>query len=156
MPSRRPRRHMDSSRVKIEIKGITVGAFTAVDGIESKTEVIDGMDAIGRDNCDRNDMWGSKSPGRTTCSNIVLKRGYVNTDELWMWYKRVVDGEVELRSGSIIICGHDGSEISRYNFFKAWPCRYKILVPDAVNKKNLVEEIEIVVGKIERDKPFPH
>jgi phage tail-like protein len=142
MPNRRPFDHLVTSKFKVEIDGVTQGAFAAVDGLESTTEVVHFADG--------NDIIDRKRPGRSHYSNIVLRRGYLNTDELWEWYKQVLDGNVVRRSGSIIICGDDGSEIFRYNFFEAWPCRWKSLVLDAQHTKNMVEEIELAVEKIER------
>jgi phage tail-like protein len=143
MPNRRTNDHLVTSKFKIEIEGVTQGAFAAMDGIESTTEVVhfaDGDDIIER-----------KRPGRTRYSNIILKRGFVNTDELWIWYKSVIDGKVDRRSGSIILTGDDGSEIMRYNFFEAWPCRWKSFVLNASSKtKSIIEELEIAVEKIER------
>lgn len=142
MPNRRPHDHLVTSKFKVEIEGVTQGAFAALEGIESTTEVVqftDGDDLILR-----------KRPGRTDYSNIILKRGYTNSDELWNWYKAVVNGEVERKSGSIILCADDASEIMRYNFFEGWPCRWKSLVLDASKTDALVEELEIAVEKIER------
>jgi len=142
VPNRRPHDHLVTSKFKVEIEGVTQGAFAALEGIESTTEVVqftDGDDLILR-----------KRPGRTDYSNIILKRGYTNSDELWNWYKAVVDGKVERKSGSIILCADDGSEIMRYNFFEGWPCRWKSLVLDASKTGALVEELEIAVEKIER------
>ena len=142
MPNRRNFDHLGSSKFKIEIEGVTQGAFTAIEGMETNTEVItftDGSDLIVR-----------KRPGRTTYSNIILKRGFINTDELWNWYKAVIDGMVERKSGSLIVCADDGSEIMRYNFFEAWPCRWKNFVMGAKDARTLIEELEIVVEKIER------
>lgn len=142
MPNRRPHDHLVACKFKVEINGVTVGAFSSVDGIESKTDVIifhDGSDLLQR-----------KRPGRTTYSNIVLKRGFVNTDELWKWYKKVIDGKVERKSGSIIVCADDMTEIFRYNFFEAWPCRWKSLELEGGSAEGLVEELEIAVEKIER------
>ncbi len=142
MPNRRPFDHLVTSKFKVEIEGVTQGAFAAVDGLESTTEVVHFADG--------NDIIDRKRPGRSHFSNIVLRRGYLNMDELWEWYKQVLDGNVVRRAGSIIICGDDGSEIFRYNFFEAWPCRWKSLVLDAQHTKNMVEEIELAVEKIER------
>ena len=143
MPNRRQNDHLVSSKFKIEIEGVTQGAFAAMDGLESKSEVVhfaDGDDIIER-----------KRPGRTWYSNIVLKRGYVNSSELWDWYKAVTDGKVERKSGSVILVGDDGSEILRYNFFEGWPCRWKSFKLNASSRtKSIVEEIEIAVEKIER------
>ena len=142
MPTRRPHDHLGSHKFKVEIEGVTVGAFTAVEGMEAKTDVIiyaDGDDMIVR-----------KRPGRTTFSNIVLKRGFINTDELWNWYKAVMDGKVERKAGSVIILDEAGNEIMRYNFFEGWPCRWKNFVLDATLADTLVEELEIAVERIER------
>ena len=142
MPNRREFDHLVSSKFKIEIEGVTVAAFTSFEGIESETEVIvfdDGDDLLVR-----------KRPGRTHYSNLILKRGYINTSELWDWYKNVIDGKVERKSGSIISLADNGEEILRYNFFEAWPCRWKGFVFDANRRGTLFEEIEIAVEKVEK------
>jgi len=50
----------------------------------------------------------------------------------------------------VIVHGDDNEEILRYNFFEAWPCRWKSFSLDAANSKSLVEELEIVVERVER------
>ena len=142
MPNRRPFDHLGAHKFKIEIEGVTVGAFSAISGMEATTEV------IAFDNDD--DMIRRKRPGRTSYSNIILKRGFTNNTELWDWYKAVTDGAVERKAGSIIILDEAMGEIMRYNFFEAWPCRWKNFVLDAGTPGLLVEELEIVVEKIER------
>ena len=142
MPNRREFDHLVNCKFKVEINGVTVGAFAAVDGIESSTEVVNFADG--------NDIILRKRPGRTSYANIVLKRGFTGSDELWTWYKAVLDGKVERRSGSIVLCGDDGNEIMRYNFFEGWPCRWKSFALDAMKSSNLVEEVEIAVEKVER------
>ncbi len=142
MPNRRATDHLITSKFQIEIEGVTQGAFAAVDGLESTTEVIHYADG--------NDIVSRKRPGRSHYSNIVLRRGFVNSDELWIWYRQVTEGRVERKAGSIIVNGDDGSEILRYNFFEAWPCRWKSFVLDATRTKNMVEEIEMVIERLER------
>ncbi len=142
MPNRRQFDHLVTSKFKVEIEGVTVAAFTAVDGLESATQVIhyaDGDNVVLR-----------KRPGRTSYANIVMRRGYVSSDELWRWYETVSAGKVERKSGSLIVCADDGSEILRYNFFEAWPCRWKSFMLDASDDGNLVEELELVIERFER------
>ena len=91
MPNRRPFDHIGNYNFKVEINGVTVAAFTEVSGLESVTEVVETSDGDG--------LPIRKRPGRTTYSNIVLSRGYINTDELWLWRKAVADGMVERKSG---------------------------------------------------------
>lgn len=141
MPNRREHDHIGNYNFKVEIQGVTVAAFQEVGGLEVRTEVIEYQDG--------DDIVLRKRPGRTSYPNIVLRRGYINTDELWQWVKAVIDGKVERKSGSVILGADDGSEITRYNFFEAWPCKWKGFTLDGKGNGALVEEIEIAVEKIE-------
>jgi len=142
MANRREKDHLVANRFRVEIEGVNVGSFIQFSGAEATTAVIIYQDG--------NDLLTRKRPGRTTFSNIVLKRGYINSDALWNWYKAVMDGVVERKSGSIISLDDRGDEIIRYNFFDAWPCRWKGMEFDTSSNSALVEEIELVVEKIER------
>ena len=142
MPNRREFDFMNSNNFKVEIEGVTVASFAAFGGFDIETEVVE------FDNGD--DIIMRKRPGRTNYNNLVLKRGYINTDELWNWYKKVIEGKIERRSGSIVACGDDGSEILRYNFFEGWPCKWKGFEFNASKKGSLFEEIEIAVEKVEK------
>lgn len=142
MPNRREFDHIGGYNFKIELEGVDAGAFTEAIGPEVITEVLATSDG--------EEMTIRKRPGRTTCSNIILRRGFTNTEELWDWYKAVMDGRIERRSGSIVICDDVGDEIVRYNFLDAWPCRWKISPINAQQRSTLIEEIEIVAERIER------
>jgi phage tail-like protein len=142
MPNRRAFDHIGNYNFKVEIEGVTVGAFMEVSGLESTTEVLETGDG--------DDLNVRKRPGRTSYTNIVLRRGFTNTDELWKWRQQVVNGQVERKSGSIVLCDDTGGEIMRYNFFEAWPCRWKSSMLSARERGTVFEEIEIVVEKIER------
>ena len=142
MPNRRPFDHLFNGRFKIEIEGVTQGAFMQCSGLEARVDVIpfsDGSDLLRR-----------KRPGRPGVSNIVLKRGYTNNDELWNWFKAGADGQVQRKSGSVIVCDDNSVDLFRFNFFEAWPCRWKSLELNADRPGSLVERIEIAVEKIER------
>ncbi len=142
MPNRREFDHIGNYNFKVEIEGVTVGAFRNVEGLDSETEVIEFQDG--------DDIVLRKRPGRTKYSNVSLKRGYINTDELWTWRKKVIDGVVERKSGSIILCADDGTEVMRYNFYEGWPCKWKGFTLDGKGTDVNVEEMELAVEKIER------
>jgi phage tail-like protein len=142
VPNRREFDHLFNGRFKIEIEGVTQGAFTECGGIEAHVDVVQFNDG--------SDLRTRKRPGRPGVSNIVLKRGVVNTTELWDWFKAVLEGKVERKAGSVIVCDDAGGEIYRYNFFEAWPCRWKSLELRADKPGSLVEELEIVVEAVER------
>jgi phage tail-like protein len=142
MPNRRPHDHIGQFNFKVEIEGVTVGAFKNVEGLDSETEVVEYQDG--------DDIVLRKRPGRTKYSNITLKRGYINTDELWNWRKLVIEGKVDRKSGSVILCADDGSEIMRYNFYEAWPAKWKGFNLDGKGVDVTVEEVELAVEKVER------
>ena len=142
MPNRREFDHIGNFNFKVELGTEIVAAFQEVGGLEVTTEVVESQDG--------DDIVLRKRPGRTSYSNIVLRRGYTASDELWTWMKTVIDGKVERKSGSVILSGDDGTEIVRYNFFGAWPCRWKGFVLDGKGTGVAVEELEIATEKIER------
>ncbi len=133
----------------LEISGITgdsktiVGGFKSMSGLDSETEVIEFKQG--------NDKVVRKKPGRTTYANITLERGYTATDDLWQWRKNIEDGLIDRRSGSIIILDQDGeTEVARYNFYEAWPCKWYAPDVDATSSNMAIEKIELAVEKVER------
>lgn len=134
--------HIGNFNFRIEIEGLTSASFQSMDGIGSETEVI----TYGGSS----DLIQRKRPGRTKWTEITLKRGHTNNPELWAWRKSVITGQVERRSGSVIICADDGSEITRYNFFGAWPTKWKGVTMDGKGADTVVEELTLAVERIER------
>lgn len=133
----------------LEIEGVTkdakkiVGGFKSVTGMDSMTEIIEFKHG--------NDTRVRKKPGRTTYSNIILERGYTASDDLWEWRKNIEDGQIDRRSGAVIIMDHDGStEVARYEFFEAWPCKWNVPDMSAEQSGMAIEKIEIAVERVRR------
>ncbi len=139
MSTRREHDHIGNYNFKVEIEGVTAGSFSRVDGLESETDVINYYDGDSR--------LMRKRPGRTKYNNITLYRGFTNNSALWDWRKAVTDGAVERKSGSIILLDETHQEIMRYNFFEAWPCRWKSAVLDASDNGLVIEELELALRK---------
>ena len=133
----------------LEITGIIgdtkvlVGGFKSVSGMDSETEIVEFKQG--------NDMIVRKKPGRTTYANIVLERGYTATDDLWQWRRNIEDGKIDRRSGSVIILDQDGqTEVARYNFYEAWPCKWYVPEMAADQSGMAIEKMELAVEKVER------
>lgn len=127
--------------IQLLIDGRVIPGITAVSGIESSVEPVDEQTTSGL----------KKRPGKTKFANITLKRSAVGADAaLLEWYRKVLNGSTERKSGSIIYLDREGKELMRYNFFEAWPCRWKAPELNANSDANLIEEIEFVVEKVER------
>lgn len=143
MPNRRPGDHIGAFNFRMEIEGITEGPARYVGGLTTRTDVLafkDGAERIVR-----------QRPGRSRCDNLVIQRGYTNNDELYDWHEQTRQGVLSRKSGSIIILGDDAAtEITRFNFFEAWPCRWSLLPLDAEEGTALIEEIELAIEFIEK------
>lgn len=134
--------YLPAHNFKIEIDGVIAGGFKEISGLESEVEVIEFQGE---------DRLMHKRPGKTNYGNIVLKRGVTDGgDDIRQWYKKVLAGTTDRKSGSIIYLDRAGQEVLRYNFFEAWPCKWK-LPALADNGSPAIEEIEICVEKIERE-----
>jgi len=141
MSTRRSFDHIGSFNFKVEIDGLQSGTFIDVSNLESSTEVVEFRDGNG--------VTTRKIPGKSSSSNITLRRGYTDNHELWHWRRTVIQGQVQRKNISVVVCDDDNSEIMRFNFYEAWPCRYALCNLGSAENRTLVEEIELVVEGIE-------
>lgn len=140
--NRRDHDHIGGFNFRVEIDGISAGAFKNVEGLDAETEVVEYQDG--------EDLTLRKRPGRTKYSDIVLKKGYISSPDLWNWRQTVITGKVARKSGSVILLNDHGAEVMRYNFFEAWPKKWKGMTLDGKGTDAAVEEIELAVERIER------
>lgn len=120
----------------VEIDGITQAGFSECTGLATESAVIEY----------RNGNEGStvrKFPGLTKYPNIVLERGYTDSRELWDWRRAVINGQVERRSGSIVLLDTEGSEVVRFNFREGWPARWEGPALNAKANEIAIETLEI-------------
>lgn len=134
--------HIGNFNFRVEIEGLALAAFKEIEGMGSETEVIE----YG---------WPSsrilrKRPGRTKYFDLTLKRGFTNNETLWAWRKQVVDGRVERKTGSIVLLSDDGQEVRRWNFFEAWPTKWKGFSLNGKGNDVVVEEITLTLERLEQ------
>lgn len=125
----------------VEIDGITSASFLSVEGIESLTDVLEY----------RNGSEASlprSLPGLHRASNLVLRRGLTENQELWQWRQTVLEGRAERRSGAILILDQTRTPVLRITFREAWPCRWSLSRLDALTKETILEEVELVVEEL--------
>ena len=120
----------------IKIDGIDVGAFTEVDGLDAESEVIEY-----RTGSEEHRM--RKLPGLMQYSNITLKRGITDNDELWQWRKSTLDGETERRNGAIVLRNEVGEAVLTWKFREGWVVKYEGPALDASSSEVAVETVEI-------------
>ena len=123
-------------RFEIRLDDLPVGGFSECTGLQLETEVHDypegGLNTHLR-----------RFPTRTKQTNITLKRGIVD-GELWDWYYRLTQGEIESRSGSILVYDPSGSDVvMMWEFSQAFPCKWIGPELNATQNNVAVETLEL-------------
>jgi phage tail-like protein len=141
-PNSRAHDHLTDHNWQLEIEGVTQGAFAEVSGLDSETEVLEFQDG--------SDSVVHKIPGQTRYSNITLKKGYLDTVELWQWREQVTIGKFQRKRGAVILTDSEGNELRRFDFTEAWPAKWKAVPDDGeVDEDVGVEELVLAVEAID-------
>jgi len=111
--------NLSSYYFTVEIDGIETARFQKCEGLEIETYVYE-IEEGGYNTSTH------KFCGRTRYPNLVLEKGISDNNALFNWYKTTVleDKKIERKNGSIIIKDTQNNEIKRWNFFRAFPCRW--------------------------------
>ena len=122
----------------IDIDGLTAGSFSECSGLSSEGDSVEyreGTDAF---------MTPRKLVGLRKYTNITLKRGYTQNQELWSWYKNVVNGVPDRRDGSITLMNEAREPVLRWNFTAGWINKIEGPSLNASGNEVAIETIEIV------------
>lgn len=141
----------------LEISGITEagGDWWFLDGVDIKLDVIPIREGGASSEI--------KVPGdipHYSPDGIVFRRPFMpEKPNLRNWFNKTAEGLLDRRSGSIIFLDRSGTEVTRFNFFEAWPSSYRLTslgsaqVLGCSNCADMVlqEEFTIQVERIETD-----
>ena len=138
MPSEKPKYPNLAAFFRIEIKSLTVGGFSECTGLQVETEIEEHREGGLNE-------YSHKLPKGSKYGTISLKRGFINSDELWTWNQNVVDGVKDQRKDlSIILTDRQGKDICRWNVRKALPVKWNSSEFKADANTFLVETLELV------------
>ena len=130
----------------VELDGIESAHFRKCCGLEAETEVIEIEEGGGGVH---------RFKGRTRFPNLVLEQGICDNDELLKWFRNWLEGKTERKSGSVVLYDLEYNEIQRWNFFRAFPCRWVGPKLDCKMRDTLaVERIEIAHEGLELDDAY--
>jgi len=105
-------------RFKVTVDGLDAANFREVEGLNVQLDVVEYYE--GGENARHHKLIGG-----TRFSNIVLKRGTTDSKALFEWVKNTLSGKIERKNGSIEALNQAGESVARWDFKKAWPCRYE-------------------------------
>jgi phage tail-like protein len=120
------------------------GSFTEVSGLEVEIAPIEYRNGS-------EDITVRKIPGLKKFTNITLKRGVVGDLALWNWIKSVLEGRVQRADGSIMLLDENRQEVMRWNFRRAWPCKWSGPSLNAKTNEIAIETLEICHEGLEVD-----
>jgi len=123
-------------RFEIRIDDLGAGGFSECSGLQLETEVQDYAEGGFNRHL-------RKFPTRTKQSNLTLKRGIVDR-ELHDWYLELVNGEVLLKNGTILVQDPTGKEVKMaWQFHRAFPCKWQGPDLNATQSNAAVETLEL-------------
>jgi phage tail-like protein len=120
----------------VEIDGIQRAGFKEAGLITSDTDSIDY-----REGTDVN-LNVRKIPGLRKYTPLVLKRGYTQNKELWLWRKDVVNGIVKRRSIEVILLDETRQAVLRWQFREAYISKFEAGAFNAQTNEVLIESAE--------------
>jgi len=123
----------------VEIDGIASPSFSQVVFPDSTIGVVEYREGSDKPSSAR------KLPGRVKYSNIVLSRGLSQSSDLWNWWNDVRNGTPDRRNGVIVLLDTNLTEVRRWSFTGAWPCRYDVSSLDARGEETVIETLELAV-----------
>jgi len=112
------------------------GSFAEASGLETEIPAIEY-----RNGSEATTM--RKIPGLVKHTNITLKRGIIGDLAFWNWVTEGVNGNVRRTEGSILLLDENRQEVMRWNFQRAWPCKYTGPSLNAKNNEIAMETLEI-------------
>lgn len=104
-------------RVNLQFDSVIVAGFSEVSGLEVSMEP-ETVSEGGLNTATR------KLPKRYDHPNLVLKRGLTDDQHLFKWLDRAKHGQVERKSGEVVLLDSQGSQSWGWAFKDAYPVKW--------------------------------
>jgi phage tail-like protein len=127
-------------RFLVEIAGIQQAGFSECSGLGSQVEVVEY-----REGNEPNQV--RKLPGKVIYPDIVLKWGITTSRELYDWHLAVINGNLQRKTGSIVLLDDQGNAAVRWNFEDAWPSKWEGPSLNARSNQVAIESLTLTCEK---------
>lgn len=127
---------------RIELDNTSVASFRECSGLTLSTDAVDYRE--GKDV----PLSVRKLTGLRKYTNITLKRGYTQNEDLWKWYKNIMNGVSDRRSGAVVLQDEEHNDVLRWNFINAWISKWEGPTMNATSNDVAIEAIEITPEQI--------
>jgi len=121
----------------VEISGLTVAGFSEASGLQAEIEVQEYREG------GVNGYIHKRAGAARYPSNLILKRGIGDTAELWSWYCKVLQGDIERKSLAVVLMDSAGAEKRRWTFQNAYPVKWAGPDFKAQSSEMAIESLEL-------------
>ena len=124
----------------VEIAGISSIDFSEVILPQGRAEIVEYREG--------GESVGHKIAGTIHVSNLVLRRGVTQSNELFQWWQNIVDGVADRRDVAVILLDEQRQPIKRWLMPGIWPASFVVSPLIAVGEAvTLVESVECAVER---------
>jgi phage tail-like protein len=132
-----------SASWSVEVQDVGSGIFREVEGLGTALAVVqvkvDGSKLT------------TKTAGRGSASNIVLRRGLTVDTSFYDWHRQVVANGTSgaRKNGTITLFDSTQTAVATFEFTNGWPARYRVVQEES---GVVIEEITLAVDDLQRVK----
>jgi phage tail-like protein len=123
-------------RFYVDIGGATQAVFTEMSGLQVETTVLEYEEG-------GSNGFVHRLPGRSKVSNLTLKRGVTNSNELFKWYVEILNGKISRRNVSVKMYDSEGGLLAQWSFANAYPVKWIGPQLSAEGKVAAIETLEL-------------
>jgi phage tail-like protein len=133
-------------KFKVQIEGIARAGFREVSGLDAGTDAVDYREG--------DEVVIRKLAGLQKYSNITLKRGITDDQDIWKWRTMVIDGKIKeaRKNGQIIAFDDEGKEAAEWTFTNGWPTKWTGPTFNATANEVAIDTLEIAHEGLKRVK----
>jgi len=123
---------------RVELDNTTVAAFRECSGLSVSTDPVDYREGTDKSLSVR------KLTGLCKNNNITLKRGFTDSQDLFVWYKNIQTGtKQDRRNGAVVLQDEQHNSVLRWEFENGWICKWEGPSINATSNDVAIESIEI-------------
>lgn len=123
-------------RFRVELDSLYVAGFSDVSGLDVE---------LGTEEYEEGGVnhYTHTLPTRLSYPNVRLERGVTASEKLWKWMDSAVHGEIQRKSGRIVMLDRTGSDARGWEFRDGYPVRWEGPDLSAEDGAVAIETLEI-------------
>lgn len=129
---------------RVEIDGLAVASFRTAGPLKVNIGIVEEEEG--------GSIAPTKEFGKTKFDNVKLTKGVTDSEELWEWAKKAIEGDDDAaeKDLSIVQTNRAGEEISRWDVFGCKPVGFQAGDWDATAEENVIEELELSIESYDK------